>query len=133
MNIAEEPERAQLLVRSEGEEADANDTTTPPPDSPPSPSNTTPSPDDAVHEGTIVRFLPIAFTAAFAIAATSATTIYAYAGIVCADPVRCRDEEQDRYAGIVALATTVANLFILLAVGVLRTCFSSCSSASTTS
>lgn len=66
------------------------------------------------------RILPIAFTAAFAIAATSANTIFAYASIVCVDPAHCREGEKDRYTGVVALATVVANTFGVIAVGVLR-------------
>lgn len=66
------------------------------------------------------RVLPIAFTAAFAIAATSATTIFAYASIVCVEPAHCREGEKDRYTGVVALATVVANTFGVIAVGVLR-------------
>ncbi|ETS77610.1 hypothetical protein PFICI_09672 [Pestalotiopsis fici W106-1] len=128
MDSAEETERAPLLAPPDRAEAGTSISTTPMPDSPPSPSDTTlPSPGEANaavggqhEEDTIARFLPIAFTASFAIAATSATTIYAYASITCADPARCQDEEQDRYAGVVALATTVANFFGVLAVGFLR-------------
>lgn len=76
--------------------------------------------DHIVNERYISRILPIAFTAAFAIAATSATTVFAYASIVCADPAHCKEGEQDRYTGVVALATVVANTFGIIAVGVLR-------------
>lgn len=79
------------------------------------------SPNDGVTIDThINRLLPIAFTSAFAIAATSATTLYAYASITCADPTHCRDEEQSRYASIVAFAVTTANIFGMFAVFVLR-------------
>jgi hypothetical protein len=73
-----------------------------------------------IEEKYIGRVLPVAFTAAFAIAATSATTIYAYAQILCADPAHCKADEQNRYAAVVAVATTVANVFGVVAVAVLQ-------------
>lgn len=76
--------------------------------------------DHVLNDRYCSRILPIAFTAAFAIAATSATTIFAYASIVCVDPAHCREGEKDRYTGVVALATVVANTFGVTAVGVLR-------------
>lgn len=61
--------------------------------------------------------LPIALLAALAMAATAATTIYAYASLLCKDPTRCRDSERTTYAGAVAAATYVANVCALLALG----------------
>ncbi|KAK8044765.1 hypothetical protein PG993_004789 [Apiospora rasikravindrae] len=87
---------------------------------PGSPSGSPSNQYDASRERLIQWVLPIAFTAAFAIAATSATTVFAYASIVCADAVHCRDEERGRYVGVVAMATTVANAFGLVAVVALR-------------
>ncbi|KAH6657441.1 hypothetical protein BKA67DRAFT_532652 [Truncatella angustata] len=74
----------------------------------------------AVGKVQIGRVLPLAFTVAFAIAATSATTIFAYASILCKDPAHCEHGEKQRYAGVVALATTVANVFGVIAVGFLQ-------------
>ncbi|KAI1457519.1 hypothetical protein F4805DRAFT_172091 [Annulohypoxylon moriforme] len=73
-----------------------------------------------IPEDYIGYVLPLACTAAFAIAATSATTIFAYADIVCVDPVHCKDDEQSRYSGTVAVSTTIANVFGIIAVGILR-------------
>ena len=72
-------------------------------------------PDSYIH-----RVLPIALTASLAMAATSATTIFAYADIVCADPAHCKNEEETAYASTVALATTVANVCGVLALGPLQ-------------
>ncbi|KAI0384002.1 hypothetical protein F5Y04DRAFT_293434 [Hypomontagnella monticulosa] len=68
----------------------------------------------------ISRVLLVAFTAGFAIAATAATTIFAYASILCQDPSHCEDREKQRYAGTVALATTIANIFGMLSIGLLQ-------------
>lgn len=72
-------------------------------------------PDDHIN-----RVLPIALAAALAMAATSATTVYAYADIICADPAHCQKEEQSAYAGAVALATGIANVCGILALGPLH-------------
>ncbi|KAK8128003.1 hypothetical protein PG984_009111 [Apiospora sp. TS-2023a] len=58
--------------------------------------------------------------AAFAIAAISATTIFAYVSIVCADAAYCRDEERGRYVNVIAIAIIVANGFGVVVVGALR-------------
>ncbi|KAF2259676.1 hypothetical protein CC78DRAFT_571696 [Lojkania enalia] len=73
-----------------------------------------------IREENIPRVLPIAFAAAFAIAATSATEIFAYANIMCADPTHCKDKEQSRYAGVVAVATTIANVCGVVGIGILQ-------------
>jgi hypothetical protein len=76
--------------------------------------------DTRQDEAHIWRVLPIAFTASFGMAATSATSIYAYASITCADPSHCKDEEENRYAAVVATATTIASVFGVLAVFFMR-------------
>lgn len=74
----------------------------------------------SIREAHIARVLPIAFAAAFAIAATSATAVFAYARLMCKDAANCDQDEKKRYAGVVALATTIANVCGVLAVGLLR-------------
>jgi hypothetical protein len=64
-----------------------------------------------------VSILPVAFLSALAMAATSATTMYAYAELTCIDPTHCRDIERTRYAGTVAAAVMIANIFALLTLG----------------
>lgn len=66
------------------------------------------------------RILPVALSASFGMAATAATTIFAYAAIVCADPAHCNTKEQSKYAGAVAIATGVANICGVLALGPLQ-------------
>jgi hypothetical protein len=79
-----------------------------------------PSEDDVSHlarKVSPVAVLPIALLAALAMAATAATTIYAYASLLCKDPTHCRDAERNVYAGAVAVATCVANVCAILALG----------------
>ena len=73
-----------------------------------------------IPEKCVSRILPLALAAAMAIAATSATSVYAYADILCADPAHCKEEEKTVYAGAVALATTIANVCGILALGPLQ-------------
>ncbi|KAF3058431.1 hypothetical protein GL218_05724 [Daldinia childiae] len=88
--------------------------------------DTTPGPRSiSQHQSTIPvqyinRVLPIAFTAAFAIAATAASTVFAYASLMCEDPAHCQPAEQKDYAEVVALATTIANVCAIVAVGPLQ-------------
>jgi len=67
----------------------------------------------------INRVLPIALSASVAMAATAATTVYAYAVIICANPAHC-EGKQSAYAGSVALATAIANVCGILALGPLQ-------------
>ncbi|CAD6577322.1 MAG: hypothetical protein ASARMPRED_008217 [Alectoria sarmentosa] len=53
-------------------------------------------------------------------AATAATTIFAYASLLCRDPTDCRDSERNLYAGAVAVATCAANVGGLLFLGTLE-------------
>lgn len=53
-------------------------------------------------------------------AATAATTVFAYAVILCEEPAHCRDDEKGSYAGAVALAAGIANVCGILALGPLQ-------------
>ncbi|OJD31017.1 uncharacterized protein BKCO1_5300027 [Diplodia corticola] len=64
------------------------------------------------------KAMPISFLASCAMAATAASTVYAYAHILCRDASRCEDAEKATYASAVAAATTVANVCGLVAVGI---------------
>lgn len=73
-----------------------------------------------VPDAYINRVLPLALSASMAMAATAATTVYAYAFILCDDPLHCKEQEQGRYAGAVALATGIANACGIMTLGPLR-------------
>lgn len=62
-------------------------------------------------------FLPIALLAALAMSSTAATSYYAYATLICADPRHCTGREQSRYAGTIAITTSVANVCGILVIG----------------
>lgn len=64
--------------------------------------------------------LPISFLAALGMAATAATSIFAYATLLCKDPKSCNESEQKDYAGSVALSVSIANICSLLALGSLE-------------
>jgi hypothetical protein len=64
--------------------------------------------------------LPIALLAALAMASTAATAYFAYATLLCENPRHCKDGETSRYAGFVAGATCIANVFGMLALGYLQ-------------
>ncbi|POS71306.1 hypothetical protein DHEL01_v210296 [Diaporthe helianthi] len=66
-------------------------------------------PDEYVH-----RVLFLSFSASVGMAATAATTVFAYALIMCEDPAHCQGEEKAAYAGAVALAVGIANLCVWL-------------------
>ena len=87
-------------------------------------SHVTPSPVRAAAMSVTVKnptiVFPIALLAALAMAATAATSVFAYATLLCEDPLRCRDSEQTAYAGAIAAATCVANVFGMLMLGVLE-------------
>lgn len=67
-----------------------------------------------------VSILPIPFLAALGMAATAATTIFAYAFLLCKDPRKCDDSEQRGYAGYVALSVSIANICSMLVLGSLE-------------
>ena len=75
---------------------------------------------NVIPEQYISRVLPLALSASVGMAATAATTVYAYAVIMCADPSHCRDAEQSSYAGAVALAAAIANVCGILTLGPLQ-------------
>ncbi len=81
-------------------------------------SDASPAPSVAYSPG--VMILPLAFTSALAMAATAATSIFAYATLLCKSPKQCTDHERNVYAGGVAVSTAVANVCGLLAVGPLE-------------
>jgi hypothetical protein len=68
----------------------------------------------------VFKVLPIAFFASLSMAATSATTVYAYAHLVCADPSACKDSERNTYAGAVAISTCVAHVSGIFVMGFLE-------------
>lgn len=67
-----------------------------------------------------VSVLPIPFLAALGMAATAATTIFAYATLLCKDPRNCDVSEQKGYAGYVALSVSIANICSTLVLGSLE-------------
>lgn len=71
--------------------------------------------DEYVH-----RVLLLALSTSIAMAATAATTVFAYAVILCDDPTQCNGQEKGAYAGAVALAAGVANICGILALGPLQ-------------
>ncbi|KAK2870571.1 hypothetical protein FQN49_003084 [Arthroderma sp. PD_2] len=66
------------------------------------------------------RVLPISLFASLGMAATVATTIYAYADLLCADPTACKDTEQSAYAAVVAIANGIAHTVAILILGPLE-------------
>lgn len=96
METTSEPEREPLLQGEAGEASEA-----------------------ATSAPQIPGVLPVAFAAAFAIAATSATTIFAYAIIICEDPAHCKDGEQSHYSGASAFAASMANVLGIVTITVL--------------
>ncbi|PQE06875.1 amp-dependent synthetase ligase protein [Rutstroemia sp. NJR-2017a BVV2] len=67
-----------------------------------------------------ILVLPISFLAALGMAATAATSIFAYATLLCEDPRNCEESQQKDYAGSVALSVSIANICSLLALGSLE-------------
>ena len=61
--------------------------------------------------------LPLALFSALAMAATAATSVFAYAFLLCKDPTQCTESESHSYAGAVAVATCIANLCGILVLG----------------
>ncbi|KAI0517009.1 major facilitator superfamily domain-containing protein [Xylaria bambusicola] len=115
MEVVPVPETAPLL------ETDSTEVAVLSAKSPESPRVSASLPSSrAISPNAIRHILPLAFTAAFAIAATSATTVYAYAAILCDDPSQCADDDRSRYTATVALASFIANATGIVAVGFLR-------------
>ncbi|KAI1653954.1 hypothetical protein F4813DRAFT_372597 [Daldinia decipiens] len=112
-------ERSPLLISHTPDTSDVDPCVPTPRVSPTSPHSTPPLNKVTTKEH-VYYVLPIAFTAAFAISATSASTVYAYASILCTDPAHCEDNERNRYAGAVAIATTLSNSISIVAICLLR-------------
>lgn len=67
------------------------------------------------------RVLPLALSLSLGMAATAATTVFAYAVIICADPAHCdAEDEKLAYSSAVAVATGIANLLGVLMLGPLQ-------------
>jgi len=64
--------------------------------------------------------LPVAFLCSMGMAATAATTISAYANLLCENPLHCAGDEKNHYAGVVALSVTISNFCGILVLGLLR-------------
>ncbi|EKG22622.1 hypothetical protein MPH_00026 [Macrophomina phaseolina MS6] len=58
--------------------------------------------------------LPVALFCSMGMAATSATTIFAYETLLCEDPSNCAPHEKDRYSATVALSVAIANFCAVL-------------------
>jgi len=65
----------------------------------------------------ILFVLPIALFAGLGMAATAASSVFSYATIICKDPVHCLESEKNRYAGSVALASTISSACGVLVLG----------------
>lgn len=50
-------------------------------------------------------------------AATAATSVFAYAFLLCDIPTECKNSERSSYAGVVATAICIANVCGLLVLG----------------
>ncbi|QMW46803.1 hypothetical protein G4B11_010258 [Aspergillus flavus] len=72
------------------------------------------------HHVTASQFLPVSLLASLGMAATVATTIYAYADLLCTDPTACEDTEQSAYAAVVAIANGIAHTVAILILGPLQ-------------
>ncbi|EZF74501.1 hypothetical protein H105_03839 [Trichophyton soudanense CBS 452.61] len=80
-----------------------------------------PQEDDTQNEYIVsYRVLPISLLASLGMAATIATTIYAYANLLCANPKACKDGEQSAYAAVVAIANGIAHTVAILILGPLE-------------
>lgn len=66
------------------------------------------------------RVLFLALSAAVGMAATSATTVYAYGVIMCVDPAHCSKEEKGAFAGALAISTAIANVCGVVILGPLQ-------------
>lgn len=64
--------------------------------------------------------LPVAFLAALAMSATAASSIFAYANLLCKIPTDCHESERNLYAGAVAVASCIANICGLVILGFLE-------------
>ncbi|KAH7048237.1 major facilitator superfamily domain-containing protein [Macrophomina phaseolina] len=58
--------------------------------------------------------LPVAFLCSMGMAATSATTIFAYETLLCEDPSNCSQQETERYSATVAFSVAISNFCAVL-------------------
>lgn len=58
--------------------------------------------------------LPVALFCSMGMAATSATTIFAYQTLLCRNPGNCSPHEKERYSATVALSVTIADFCAVL-------------------
>lgn len=63
--------------------------------------------------------LPVALFCSMGMAATSATTIFAYETLLCKDPRDCSPDEKERYSATVALSAAIANFCAIVALWLL--------------
>ncbi|KAK8076916.1 hypothetical protein PG996_003086 [Apiospora saccharicola] len=75
---------------------------------------------DAETEKYIGRFLPLAFIAALAMAATGTSTMIAYDRIACPDPMNCDPQHIMQYYHTTAAARTIGGVVGILSVGIAR-------------
>jgi hypothetical protein len=75
------------------------------------------TPDGVVNASTAAKVIPFALLASLAIAVTSATTVFAYASLICRDPAHCQGAESSDYAAAVAVAVFLANIAGTFALG----------------
>lgn len=66
------------------------------------------------------RVLFLALSAAVGMAATAATTVYAYGVIMCVNPAHCSEGEKGAFAGSLAISTAIANVCGVVILGPLQ-------------
>jgi hypothetical protein len=71
---------------------------------------------DTIHDprNAAYRTLPLALLASLSMAATTATTIYAYADLLYEDPTACKNGEGGAYAAVVAIANGIAHAVAIM-------------------
>ena len=61
--------------------------------------------------------LPIPFLAAVGVAGVAATTVFAYAVLLCKNPTECENDERTAYSTTVAAASLIGNVAALIMLG----------------
>lgn len=86
------------------------------------PSRTGTGTETATKQADVVSgyVLPLAFLASLAMASTAATTLFAYAALLCKDSRHCKENETSHYAGFTAGATSISNIVGMAALGYLQ-------------
>jgi hypothetical protein len=77
---------------------------------------------DTIHNprNAAYRMLPLVLLASLSMAATTATTIYAYADLLCEDLTACKDGEEGVYAAVVTIANGIAYAVAIMILGPLE-------------